>query len=160
MKRTSLPLIAVAALVTGMARAQFYDLDGTYRCVTAPNAACAKGLATQPPPAASAAQRKPQPVIPGFGDAVADVKKRAPSAADLRLIEQHAAAKDPRAVEVLAWCKLAGIGMVADPVAAYWLYGEAADLGVANARRNQIAIFETRLSSEQRQQVLIKENDR
>jgi len=63
-----------------------------------------------------------------------------------------------RAVEVLGWCKLGGIGTTADVVAAYWLYREAADLGVPNARKNQVAIYETRLTPEQRQQVLLKEN--
>ncbi len=89
---------------------------------------------------------------------IARVKKRAPTAADIRLIEQHAAAKDPRAVEVLAWCKLTGIGMAADLVDAYWLYARG-----GRSRRRQRAqepdrdLSRRRLTSEQRQQVLIKE---
>jgi TPR repeat protein len=156
MKRRFLAAGALAVLAGGAARAQFYDLDRTYGCVMAPDKGCARGLAEQPPGAVTPPKRTP--VVPGLGDAIADVEKRAPTAADMRLIKRHAAAKDPRAVEVLAWCALSGIGMPADPVAAYWLYGEAADLGVANARRNQIAVFETWLTSQQRQQVLIKEN--
>jgi hypothetical protein len=45
----------------------------------------------------------------------------------------------------------------ADPVAAYVLYGEAAQLGIPTARSNQIAIFETRLTQQQRQLVLMRE---
>ena len=142
------------------ARAQFFDLDGVYRCVTAPDPACAAPPAGRPAaPAPVAKDAAGAQAAAGMGDAIARVKQGAASADDIRLIEARAAAKDPRAVEVLAWCKLNGIGMAADAVGAYWLYREAAGLGIANARANQIAIYETRLSSEQRHQVLLKEND-
>lgn len=153
-------MIGLLLLAPAAARAQFYDLEGAYRCVTAPDAACAERLGNRPAPSAPVAKEaKHEPAAAGMGDAIARVKKGAAAAEDIRLIEALAAAKDPRAVEVLAWCKLNGIGMAADPVGAYWLYREAAGLGIANARKNQIAIFETRLSSEQRHQVLLREND-
>lgn len=161
MKRHCLWLIALAGLVPAVARAQFYDLDGTYRCLTVPDAACTKEFKDAPsPPPPAVTLSKETPVAPTLKEAIARVKKRAPTDDDIRLILRDAAAKEAAAVEVLAWCKLSGIGMQADAVAAYRLYREAADLGVANARHNQIAIYETRLTSEQRQQMLLEENER
>jgi hypothetical protein len=49
---------------------------------------------------------------------------------------------------------------MADPVEAFRLYGEAARFGIPFARSNQIAIYETRLSPEQRQAILLEENTR
>jgi TPR repeat protein len=156
--RWVLALAVVAALVPPAARAQFYDLDGAYRCVTAADQACGKDDAGR----AAAAQQaeKKSDAAPVLADAIERVKRRAATEGDIALIERRAAAKDPRAVEVLAWCKLNGIGMKPDALAAFWLYREAAGLGVANAGRNQLAIFETRLTSAERQQVLMKENAR
>jgi TPR repeat protein len=74
----------------------------------------------------------------------------------MQLLEAHAEQKEPRAVEALAWCKLNGVGWPTDPMAAFFLYGEAAQLGVASAKDNQIAIFESRLTQQQRQDVLIR----
>jgi TPR repeat protein len=150
--------VALGAAPIG-AHAQFYDLDGAYHCVTAPDKACDDaGPGTPghpaPPPAA-----KSKDEAPSFGDAVERVKRRAPTEADIRLLEQRADANDPRATEVLAWCKLNGIGTAADAMAAYRLYRAAAALGVANAKTNETAIYETRLTSAERQQVL-KENAR
>ena len=87
---------------------------------------------------------------------IADIRAQKLSEADMRLLEAHAAEKEPRAVETLAWCKLNGVGWPADPIGAYFLYGEAARLGVPNARANQIAIFETRLTQQQQQDLLMK----
>ena len=78
----------------------------------------------------------------------------------MRLLAARVEAKDARAVEVMAWCKLNGIGTKPDALEAYWLYREAAQLGVANAKRNETAIFERRLSSAERQEVLMKESAR
>jgi TPR repeat protein len=156
--RSLLVLVVAAALAPLSARAQFYDLDGAYRCVTAPDQACGKDA----PGGAGApheAEKKPAPP-PSLAEAIERVKRRAPSEGDIALLEQHAAAKDARAIEVLAWCKLNGIGMKPDALAAFWLYRDAAGLGVANARKNQVAIYETRLTSAERQQVLLKENAR
>ena len=154
-------LAALPVLMPLAAEAQFYDLDGAYRCVTK-DACDAVSPATQPAPAPLARTEapKPEPAAPSLAEAIEHVKHRAPSAADIALITARAQAQEPRAVEVLAWCKLNGLGMSPDPVAAYLLYGEAARLGVATARQNQQAIYETRLDSAERQQVLLKDNTR
>ena len=89
---------------------------------------------------------------------IAKVRDRTAGPPEIDFLARHAAANEPRAVEVLAWCKLNGVGTGADPVAAYWLYRQAAKLGVANARRNQIAVYESRLTPDERQQVLVQEN--
>lgn len=134
------------------ARAQFYDLDGTYHCLTKGDAACAAEGDIPPPPP------PPPPAYngPTMGSIIADIRAQRVSDADMRLLENLAAKKEPQAVEALAWCKLNGLGSTADPLAAYFLYGEAAQLGVPNAQANQIAIFERRLTQEQRQDVLMK----
>ena len=151
-----LVLLAAFALIAPAARAQFYDLDGAYRCLTAPTAACEQDLRDQPKPEA-----KPRPPSePTLEQAIAKVRDKTAGAREIELLTKRAAANDPRAVEVLAWCKLNAIGTPADPVAAYWLYRQAAALGVANARRNQITIYEKLLTSEERQQVLTRENAR
>ncbi len=155
MHRLLLPLLALGLFAVPSARAQFYDLDGAYQCVTAPNAGCNDRLTE---PEKSALPPTPKAEAPRLEDVIARVKKHTASAADIHLLESAVAAKDTRAVEVLAWCKLNGIAMPADPMSAYWLYGEAASLGVTNARKNQLAIYKTRLTSEQRQQVLVKES--
>ena len=162
-----LVLLAASALIAPAARAQFYDLDGVYRCLTAPTAACEQDLRDQPRSAAKSAV-KPEaasnpsapPSEPTLERAIAKVRDKTAGAREIEFLAKRAAANDPRAVEVLAWCKLNAIGTPADPVAAYWLYRQAAALGVANARRNQITIYEKLLTSEERQQVLTRENAR
>jgi TPR repeat protein len=96
----------------------------------------------------------------GLDAAIARVRTGKVGEKDRALLEEHAAAKNPKAVEVLAWCYLNGSGCPADPIRAYWLYGQATDLGVPNARQNQVLIFEQRMTSEQRQTVLVEENVR
>ena len=141
-------------MLPSAAPAQFYDLDGAYHCLTTPNAGCEKDLRDQP--------RPPPPPAggPTLEQVIAKVRANTLGPHEVDFLEKRAAAKDPRAVEVLAWCKLNGIGMRADPFAAFWLYRQAADLGVVNARQNQIAIYEGRLTSDQRQQVLQREQSR
>jgi TPR repeat protein len=139
-------------LLPSAAAAQFYDLDGAYRCLTTPSAGCEKDLKDQPRPAA------PKPAGPTMEQVIAKVRDRTVGPHEIEFLEKHSDADDPRAVEVLAWCKLNGIGMPADALAAFWLYRKAATLGVANAQQNQIAIYETRLTPEQREQVLLREN--
>jgi TPR repeat protein len=142
---------AVAMLLPPLAaRAQFYDLDGAYRCIAAAKDACTENEAAAPAP------KQTKAVPPSMNEAIARVKERRPTPADIALIEARAKAQDPRAVEVLAWCKLNGIGMPPDAVAAFFLYGDAARLGVPRASDNQRAIFETRLTSDERQRVLVK----
>jgi TPR repeat protein len=149
-----LSLVLLLALAPGTARAQFYDLDGAYRCITAPDAQCEQNQRdrAEPPP--------PKPAPPSVDDVIAKVRDKTAGPREIAILENRAADKDPRAVEVLAWCRLNGIGGEPDPLAAYWLYREAAELGVVNARRNQIAIYETRLTPEERHNVLTRENTR
>jgi TPR repeat protein len=146
------PLVLLLALMPCAVRAQFYDLDGAYRCLTAPDPQCDLDLRDRvgPPP--------PKPEAPGVDDVIAKVRDKTAGTREIGILENRAATKDPRAVEVLAWCRLNGIGGEPDVLAAYWLYREAAELGVANARRNQITIYETRLTPEQRHNVLTREN--
>lgn len=134
------------------ARAQFYDLDGTYHCVTKADPACS-AEAKLPPPAPP-----PRPVYTGptMDSVMAGIRAKKLSPGDMQLLEAHAEQKEPRAVEALAWCKLNGVGWPADPMEAFFLYGEAAALGVPNAKANQVAIFETRLTQQQRQDVLVR----
>jgi len=143
--------IAWAVAVPGLAHAQYYDLDGSYRCLTAPDAACK--MSGEPPPPLP----PPPPATPTVEEAIGHIRLQHATAEDIDAIEKHAAAREARAVEALAWCKLNGIGVPSDPVGAYTLYGEAAQLGVAGAKANQGAIFETRLTPEQRQSVLMRE---
>jgi hypothetical protein len=153
--RWGLVLALAVAAAPPAAEAQFYDLDGAYHCVTAPDQACDEGQ-SQHPAAPRQADKKSAP--PSLAEAIDRVKRRAATPGDLALLEERAAAKDPRAIEVLAWCKLNGIGMKPDPLAAFWLYHDAAALGVANAGKNEVAIYENRLTSAERQQVLVQEN--
>lgn len=144
--------LAVALLSNAApARAQFYDLDGVYHCLTKDHAAC-PGEADVPPPR----PLQSTPTRPKLQSVFVDIRTGRVSKSDLRLLESDAAKREPHAVEALAWCKLNGLGGPAEPVAAYFLYGEAARLGVPHARANQVAIFETRLSNAQRQEVLMK----
>ena len=149
------PLLIGAMLLAHPVAAQFYDLDGAYRCVTAPSDDCKEELRDRPAPAAAAPRKVPQPTL---DEVIAHVRLNQLTPADVRLLEARATQKDAHAIEVLAWCRLNGIGMAADPLAAYWLYGDAAALGVATAGSNQAAIYTTRLSPEERQQVALREN--
>jgi TPR repeat protein len=148
--------VAAALLGAAPARAQFYDLEAAYRCLTRPDAGCAAAATDVPRETARAEDAK----RPTLDEAIAHASRRAVAPADMRLLEERAAAREARAVEVLAWCRLNGVGGARDAVAAYWLYRDAAALGVANARRNQAVVYETRLTPDERQQVLLQENAR
>jgi hypothetical protein len=156
MKHRLLLAAGLVLVLTAPVRAQFYDLDGAYRCLTAPDPSCEQELRDQarPPPPLPAASND----APTMEKVVAKVRSKTLGPREIEFLEQHAAANEQRAVEVLAWCKLSGVGIPADAVAAYWLYRQAAKLGVAHARRNQTAVFETRLTPEERHQVLVQEN--
>lgn len=79
---------------------------------------------------------------------------------DLGMLQSLARSGDGRALELLAWCMLQGIGTGRDPVQAYMLYGQAAVAKVPNAKANQNWIYKTILSSDERQQILMVENSR
>jgi TPR repeat protein len=158
MKRMMGVLVVLAVAAFGSpAPAQFYDLDGAYRCLKSPDPACEKDLKDLPPPA-QLGPTAPKPNEPSFAQVIAHVRAGNAGTGDIDVLTRLAGANDPRAVEVLAWCKLNGLGGARDPVAAYWLYRQAAGLNVPHARDNQIAVFEKQLTSEQRQQVLTEEN--
>jgi TPR repeat protein len=153
MHRRGVLVLIGLCLVPSVARAQFYDLDGVYRCVTAPDTpACKVGGNPPPPPLPPA-----PPAPPSVDQIIARISAQTVSADDMKLLAAKAAAKEPRAVEALAWCALNGIGMAADPVTAFVLYGQAGQLGIPTANANQAAIFESRLTPEQRQQVLLRQ---
>jgi len=147
------------AVIGHPAGAQFYDLDGAYRCLKTPDPACEKDLQDQPNPPAPPPP-PPKPNGPSFPQVLAHVRDKTATPGDIEVLARLAAANDARAVEVLAWCRLNGIGGARDPVAAYWLYRQAAELEVPHAQENQIAVFERQLTPEQRQEVLTGENKR
>jgi len=139
------------------ARAQFYDLDGAYRCLKTPDPECEKDLKDRPPPAPPPPPPA-KPTEPSLEDVIVHVRNKTAVPKDIEVLARLAASNEPRAVELLAWCELNGIATASNPVAAYWLYRQAAGLGVAHARENQIAIFEHQLTPDQRQEVLTGEN--
>ena len=147
----SLGFASFLVLTGTPARAQFYDLDGTYPCVTRSDPACA-AEAKLPPPQAPL---QPAHIGPTVESVFAAIRAHKLSPADMQLLEDHAQHQEPRSLEALAWCKLNGIGWPADPIAAYLLYSAAAALGVPKAKTNQIAIFETRMTQQQRQDLLM-----
>jgi len=113
-------------------------------------------------PAATPAQAStPVPVaarpIDPLQVVAARIQARRPTHNDLVWLAQAAHNGDPRAIELLAWCKLNAIGMARDPVEAFLLYGAAAAL--PNARENQRLIYERDLDSTQRQHVLDLANE-
>jgi hypothetical protein len=125
-----------------------------------PVAAGAPAVPTQAEAGAS-----PRPgVRPARGDRlaaiIAHVQAGKASESEMDALEAAAAKGLPNAVEVLAWCYLEGRGREVDLVRAYWLYRQAAELGVANAAANQRAIYDGRMTGEQRQRILIVENAR
>lgn len=172
-------LILVPSLVLTLARlpafADFYTLEGRFQCLDEPNAVCYDATPSRDPapprpvavaPVTPPAVTQAPPVAPKPVSAHARppldpilaiamrIKDHEPGAGDLAALRHAASADDPRAIELLAWCALRGIGTGRDPVAAYFLYGEAADAAVPHARENQAAIYEQTLTPDQRQQVL------
>ncbi len=73
-------------------------------------------------------------------------------------LQARAKAGNARALELLAWAELVGVGVPRDAVQAYFLYGMAAAAGLPTGRRDQASIYEGALTAEERQQVLVIEN--
>ena len=69
--------------------------------------------APPPPPA--------KPNEPSFPQVIAHVRDGSAGPADIDVLSRLAEANDPRAIEVLAWCKLNGLGCARDPLAAWAL---------------------------------------
>lgn len=178
MKRLMLAGCAATAITVALAdfspaRADFYSLDGRFQCLDHANTICGDArplvsltppaVTVQPVPEAGPAQLAPPvaekqaplaPVEDPLRAIARRVQSAAPTADDIFWLRQQAHEQNPRAVELLAWCSLHGIGMATDPVAAYVLYGMAANAGVPHARDNQAVVYEEELSSDQRQQLL------
>ena len=106
------------------------------------------------PPAPSRTSALTQPPRDPILMIAARIKAERPAPDDLAVLRRAALADDSRAIELLAWCTLKGIGTNRDAVAAYFLYGEAAAEEVPHARANQEAIYERSLTSDERQRVL------
>jgi len=172
--------LALCALAPSAARADFYALDGRFECLNQPRAVCydatpsraaAPRNATKPEAAAreprtesaptikptSTMQAAPQHIDPPSDPVLAiaaRVREKRPAEGDVAALHRAAVAGDARAIELLAWCALRGIGTARNPVAAYFLYGEAAAASVPHARANQAAVYMQSLTSEERQRVL------
>jgi hypothetical protein len=176
----SLTVLAIG-LMAPPARADFYMLDGRFQCLDRANAVCgdaqplvamqqaAKPAPLPSPPAPDTLVAMPQPVahvappVPGTDDPLHEIATRVqtdkPASGDLAWLKQAADKGNPRAIELLAWCKLNAIGTAGDPVEAYLLYGAAADAALPHARENQALIYEKDLAPNQRQQVLDLANE-
>ena len=170
------------------AQAQFISLGGRFECLESEAAVCGDAQpVAQPRPVPPLAAAQPLPAEPIATATVAapipavrTVTAPAPVAApaidpltvvatriqarrlasnDLVWLAQAAREGNARAIELLAWCKLNGIGMARDPVEAFLLYGAADSAALPNARENQRLIFERDLDSPQRQQVLDLANE-
>jgi len=182
-------ICAAAAFVAELppAQAQFFSLSGRFECLESDAPFCGDAQpAAQPHPALPAAAVA-QPATPAAAEIVsaapaptaapatasavaalpvdpltvvaARVQARRPTSNDLAWLTQASGDGNGGAIELLAWCKLNGIGMARDPVVAFLLYGAADRAALPNARENQRLIFERDLDSHQRQQVLALANE-
>jgi len=179
-RRFAFLALALAACLGAPARADFYKLDGRFQCLARANAVCYDATpsppgsgakpatldsprpAAPPPPIVAALETTPvPPPVAAPPDPIlaisARIKARAPAPGDLALLRRHVETGDKRALELLAWCALNGIGTPRDALSAYRLYGAAAADAVPHARENQRIIYEQALSSAQRQQLLLLE---
>jgi TPR repeat protein len=135
-----------------VAQGAVVDSDDPSPSATAPAATGATASASTQP-------RATPPSIDPLQAVAARIQARRPSSNDIAWLTQAAHNGDPRAIELLAWCKLNAIGMARDPLEAYLLYGAASDAALPHARDNQRLIFERDLDSDQRQQVLNLANE-
>src|SRR5262249_39567108 len=129
--------LALALCVGGAspALAQFYSLEGRFQCLNDPHAVCydaasawpttnppapVKGAPSEPPkfqaakplPVATVTAAPPDPVL-----AVAQrLQHNATAPGDIELLRGRARSGDTRAIELLAWSNLTGVGVSADPV--------------------------------------------
>jgi hypothetical protein len=162
------------------ARAQFYNLEGRFQCLNNPAAICFDAASDWPPPSPPEARVIPDPapaVVPAkaipmpasvtppgpaadpIRDIAARLEAKKPAPDDVSMLRRAAGGGDRRALELLAWSALMGLGTERDPVQAYLLYSAAASVGITNARQNRASIYENELTPEQRHQALLIEND-
>jgi hypothetical protein len=175
------------ALAAGRpAQADSAQLHWEYQCLRDPDAVCfdstpsgADPLAPKPMPAAASAEEaapaKPAAAPPALGKPAAKpasiaaptdtmgtiaghLRAGKPTPGDMATLQARARQGHVRALELLGWAELFGIGIPRDPVQAYFHYGMAAAAGLPTGRRDQAAIFTNDLTNEERQQILLIEN--
>ncbi len=173
------PCLALLALcaTAAPARSDFYRLDGRFECsrpgrrrvlrrdaVARRDAAraaacrCRAGNSTQRDRTAAGSAAAPGGrSIRSLAIADADQARAARARRSARAAPGGGRQRPARAVELIAWSALRGIGAGRNAEQAYYLYGEAADLGVPHARDNQALVFEQSLTQDQRQRVLERE---
>jgi TPR repeat protein len=97
-------------------------------------------------------------VVDMLGTIAGRLRVGKPTAADMNTLQARARQGNVRALELLGWAELLGVGVPRDPVQAYFHYGMAAAAGLPTGRRDQAAIFSGSLTNEERQQILLIEN--
>jgi hypothetical protein len=176
-------MFAAAVVLPIAAHADFYKLEGRYQCLGKAGTICGDATPSfRPPlesrekveavlerisPAAAPPRENPAPVKSSarhprsaFSDLADRMQAGRPLPGDIDALKAGVKANDPHAIELLAWCDLTGTGTPRDPIEAYILYGVAAIDAVPRARHNQSIIYDTALTSDQRQQLLdIRNND-
>jgi TPR repeat protein len=93
-----------------------------------------------------------------LGPIAARLRAGKPTPQDIAALQARARQGKVRALELLGWAELLGVGVPRDPVQAYFHYGMAAAAGLPTGRRDQAAIFTNDLTNEERQQILLIEN--
>jgi hypothetical protein len=177
-------MLALAAVRP--AQADSAQLHWEYQCLRDPDAVCFDStpsgvdpLAPKPMPAAApaeeAAPAKSAAAPPALGKPAAKpasiaaptdmmgtiashLRAGKPTSGDMATLQARARQGHVRALELLGWAELFGIGIPRDPVQAYFHYGMAAAAGLPTGRRDQAAIFTNDLTNEERQQILLIEN--
>jgi TPR repeat protein len=147
--------LVLATLGAPPARAETAPLRWQYECLKTPDAVCydATPSGSDPLPPAQETKAPPDPLVA----IAARLQARKPSAADIAALQARARAGNARALELLAWAELVGVGVARDPVQAYFLYGKAAGAGAPTGHRDQAAIYQGILTPEERQQILLIE---
>jgi TPR repeat protein len=169
------------------ARADSAQLQWQYECLKDPDAVCfdatpsgidplapsptsAAAPADEPATRSRAAARPPEEPsrkpaaksVTAAADALGAIAARLqvgkPTASDMATLQARAKTGHARALELLGWAELVGVGVPRDPVQAYFHYGMAAAAGLPAGRRDQAAIFSGSLTNEERQQILVIEN--
>ena len=178
---SSLTSSAVVLAIMGLglaaapARADLYSLEGRFACLGSGAASCGDTTPSPVPvrqrdtvivkpeiPMASlprsVALSHPAPPAPASSETIAhlwaSIRTGRVGATDLAQLHALARSGNARAIEMLAWCDYAGVGVPRDPMAAYLLYGVAASAGLERAQENQSVIYEYALTPDQRQLVL------
>ena len=137
MRKPLNPIAALAILLAGSsatpARADFYTLEGRFKCLESGSAACAdtSHLAEKPGPtdrAGNDAVIQAPPTLTNLApmpngksrdpllEIAARIEAGKPLSDDLHRLRVLSRTGDGRAIELLAWCDYFGIGLPRDPV--------------------------------------------